>query len=73
MTQHEILVLYGSQEGNAQSIATRIHNEALDKGYKSRLNTLNNFQKEDFFKAKTVIIVCSTTGLVMNLFIDFVR
>jgi flavodoxin len=65
MTQNEILVLYGSQEGNAQTIATRIHNEALDRGYISRLNTLNNFQKVDFFKAKVVIIVCSTTGLIL--------
>jgi len=59
---HEILILYGSQEGNAQSIATRIHNEALDRGYISRLDVLNNFKKVDFFKAKYVIIVCSTTG-----------
>ena len=63
MDNKNILIMYGSAEGNSESIAKRIHNEALDFKYSSKLIKLNDFRKDDIFmKSNIIIIVCSTTG-----------
>lgn len=40
-----ILVLYGSETGNSESIAARIHQELIELGYKSSLHCLSEFRK----------------------------
>lgn len=40
-----ILVLFGSETGNCESISKRIHQEALGLGYDSKWHKLNDFKK----------------------------
>jgi flavodoxin len=52
----KLLVLYGSETGNCESISKRIHQEAGEKGYSSRWFALNSYRevsvdiKESFFQ-----------------------
>jgi flavodoxin len=40
-----ILVLFGSETGNCESISKRIHQEALGAGYGSKWHKFSDFKK----------------------------
>ena len=56
-------ILYGSQTGNAESIAKILHEEIINKTSVScTYNTLNNAINISFENVKYLIVICSTTG-----------
>ena len=61
----DLMVLYASAGGCAQSIAERIHGEAAAHGYDAEVSEMNRFYKtieSDFVTHSLVILVASTTG-----------
>ena len=59
----ELLVFFGSQTGNAEWIAKNINEVAINRGFKSEVNPLNEFEsKIDSFQKPLFIFVTSTTG-----------
>ena len=59
----EFYVLYGSQTGNAESVAKDFSSKLSSKGINNKCLTLNAAKKlliKDL--AKCLIVVCSTTG-----------
>jgi len=57
-----LLVLFGSETGNAAELSHDLHREALARGCASRVSSLNDYESVGFQKATVVVIVCSTTG-----------
>ncbi|KAI9346626.1 hypothetical protein BDR26DRAFT_855855 [Obelidium mucronatum] len=55
-------VLYGSQTGNAESIAKHLHEEAISRGYDSRVAVLDDYEQVDWTASSVLVIVVSTTG-----------
>lgn len=58
----ELLVLYGSQTGNAMEIAKSINAEALSRGMKTRVFAMNDYSLSKLAAAQVVVIVVSSTG-----------
>ena len=54
-------ILFGSQSGNAESIATRIYQKVSTLGYSATLGALDTF---DETRPLFLIIITSTTGQV---------
>ncbi|CAK8672123.1 methionine synthase reductase-like [Clavelina lepadiformis] len=62
-TRRKIVVLYGSQTGQAETIANGIHEDAVYNNYDSNVFCLKEEGKEFVITDVTcVIFVCSTTG-----------
>lgn len=58
-----IYILYGSQTGNAESIAKDLHAKCAECGIDTRVESLNTVKKADFVaEASFLAIVVSTTG-----------
>ena len=57
-----LLVLYGSQTGNAEGLAKRFASEAEKHGCASSLFALNDYEKAELTKASRLIVVSSTWG-----------
>lgn len=62
MSFDQLLILYGSQTGNAENIAKRYQKECTSRGYPSSIGPLKDFEKLNFLDSKIVVIFCSTTG-----------
>ncbi|GBG66666.1 hypothetical protein CBR_g66801 [Chara braunii] len=58
----EVLILYGSQTGNSMEIAKVINAEAVGRGIKSQVRTLNEFTVEKLSSVRVLIVVVSSTG-----------
>ena len=59
----EVYVLYGSQTGNAESIANEFYKKCEEKRIPSKFQTLNSIKKVDMKdKASLLVVVISTTG-----------
>ena len=58
----QILILYGSQTGNAEWISKHIYSEAKERGYNSLVMTLNDSIDYDWSLDFLVVIVTSSTG-----------
>ena len=56
-----LLVLYGSQTGNAQDVAERIASEGKHRMYRARCMPMDAMTAEGLAQA-FVVFVCSTTG-----------
>ena len=64
-----LFILYGSQTGNAESIAHILHTEASSKGYHVTLSAMNDFKRVGFLEQQSsgervaaTLLVTSTTG-----------
>ncbi|KAJ3220230.1 hypothetical protein HK099_004432 [Clydaea vesicula] len=57
-----ISVIYGSQTGNAEWIASHIAHQATERGYSSTTSTLDEFIATNLALTSLLIIVISTTG-----------
>ena len=59
----EFYILYGSQTGNAESVAKDFSSKLTSKGIDNKCLTLNAAKKLSIKQlAKCLIVVCSTTG-----------
>lgn len=58
----KILVLYGSQTGNAQDVAERICRESKKYYFSTRVLPMDEYNVLDLVKEECVIFVCATTG-----------
>lgn len=57
-----MLVLYGSQTGNAQDVAEMVANEASSRGIDSCALPMDCVAVEEMATEKAIVFVCSTTG-----------
>uniref|UniRef100_H2YB52 Methionine synthase reductase n=1 Tax=Ciona savignyi TaxID=51511 RepID=H2YB52_CIOSA len=61
--KQKLTVLYGSQTGQAEEIATQIHEDAVFNGYDVDLHCLKDAGKKfDISQITCAVFVCSTTG-----------
>lgn len=57
-----LLIAFGSQSGNAESLAKRLAREATSRGFAARAAGLDSLQPADFIKDQNVLLVTSTWG-----------
>lgn len=57
-----LLVAFGSQSGNAESLAKRLAREATSRGFAARAAGLDSLQPTDLIKDQNVLLVTSTWG-----------
>ncbi|GAB2802738.1 assimilatory sulfite reductase (NADPH) flavoprotein subunit [Halomonas shantousis] len=58
----EIVVLYGSQTGNAEGVAEMAADRVRARGFNVRVADMSDFSKKDFKDAANFIVVVSTQG-----------
>lgn len=61
-TKRPLLIAFGSQSGNAESLAKKVAKEANRKGFSARAAGLEALQPADFTKDGNVLIITSTWG-----------
>lgn len=57
-----LLIAFGSQSGNAESLAKRLAREATGRGFAARAAGLDSLQPADLLKDKNVLLITSTWG-----------
>lgn len=57
-----LLIAFGSQSGNAESLAKRLAREATGRGFAARAAGLDSLQPADFLKDKNILLITSTWG-----------
>ena len=57
-----LLIAFGSQSGNAESLAKRLAREASGRGFAARAAGLDSLQPADLIKEKNVLLITSTWG-----------
>jgi sulfite reductase (NADPH) flavoprotein alpha-component len=60
--KHPLLIAYGSQSGNAESLAKRLGKEALGRGFAAKVAGLDSVQASDLMQHGNVLIITSTWG-----------
>ncbi|GBG27660.1 NADPH--cytochrome P450 reductase [Hondaea fermentalgiana] len=58
----DMLIMYGSETGNAEAIATDLHGKASAHGFNSRLAEMNAFKECKLVEQELALFVVSTTG-----------
>ena len=61
-SKRSLLIAFGSQSGNAESLAKRLAREASGRGFAARAAGLDSLQPADFIKDKNVLLITSTWG-----------
>jgi sulfite reductase alpha subunit-like flavoprotein len=61
-TNEKIVILYGSQTGNAQDLAERIWRESKRYYFKSCVKSMDDYNVLKLINEQCVIFICSTTG-----------
>ena len=62
MKSEQLLILFGSQTGNAEWISKHIYSESLERGYKAQVMCLNDSIEYDWTLDFALIVVTSSTG-----------
>ncbi len=57
-----LLIAFGSQSGNAESLAKRLAREASGRGFAARAAGLDSLQPADLIKEQNVLLITSTWG-----------
>jgi sulfite reductase (NADPH) flavoprotein alpha-component len=57
-----LLIAFGSQSGNAESLAKRLAREAASRGFAARVAGLDSLQPGDLVKEGNVLLITSTWG-----------
>lgn len=57
-----LLIAFGSQSGNAESLAKRLAREASGRGFAARAVGLDSLQPADLIKEQNVLLITSTWG-----------
>lgn len=73
-----LIILYGSQTGNAEDLAKRIGRMALGQGLDIQVSSIDDFPLNQLAKPNVILFVCSTTGHGqepenMSKFFNFIR
>ncbi|RFU70380.1 assimilatory sulfite reductase (NADPH) flavoprotein subunit [Peribacillus saganii] len=58
----EVTILYGSQTGNAQGLASRASKMLEEKGFQVTVSSMSEFKTNNLKKVKNLLIVVSTHG-----------
>lgn len=58
----EVTILFGSQTGNAQSLAENAGKTLSDRGYQVTVSSMSDFKPNNLKKVKNLLIVVSTHG-----------
>ena len=58
----DLVILYGSQTGNAEDLAKRIGRQASERNLNVLVQTMDDFALKTLPRQKFIIFVCSTTG-----------
>ena len=61
-SKRSLLIAFGSQSGNAESLAKRLAREAAGRGFAARAAGLDSLQPADLVKDKNVLLITSTWG-----------
>ncbi|MEZ5386919.1 MAG: flavodoxin domain-containing protein [Prosthecobacter sp.] len=61
-SKRSLLIAFGSQSGNAESLAKRLAREATGRGFAARAAGLDSLQPADLIKDKNVLLITSTWG-----------
>ncbi|WP_395748436.1 sulfite reductase flavoprotein subunit alpha [Prosthecobacter sp.] len=61
-SKQPLLIAFGSQSGNAESLAKRLAREASGRGFAARAAGLDSLQPADLIKDKNVLLITSTWG-----------
>ncbi len=59
---HPLLIAFGSQSGNAESLAKRLAREAAGRGFTARAAGLDSLQPADLVREKNLLLITSTWG-----------
>lgn len=78
MMYSNLVILYGSQTGNAEDLAKRIGRQAKSRGLSVMVETMDDFPLKKLPSKQLVLFVCSTTGHGqepenMRIFYNFIR
>ena len=57
-----LLVLFGSQSGNAESLAKQVNKQAKTRGFESRVSSMDEVEMAALRKEKNVLLITSTWG-----------
>ncbi len=61
-SKRSLLIAFGSQSGNAESLAKRLAREATSRGFAARAAGLDSLQPADLAKEQNVLVITSTWG-----------
>lgn len=61
-TSKPLLIAFGSQSGNAESLAKRLAREAAGRGFAARAAGLDSLQPADLVREQNVLLITSTWG-----------
>ncbi len=61
-SKRPLLIAFGSQSGNAESLAKRLAREASGRGFAARAAGLDSLQPADLVKEQNVLLITSTWG-----------
>src|SRR5687767_5847446 len=57
-----LLIAYGSQSGNAETLAKRLGKEASSRGFAAKVAGLDSVQPAQLLEEKNVLVITSTWG-----------
>jgi sulfite reductase (NADPH) flavoprotein alpha-component len=61
-SKRPLLIAFGSQSGNAESLAKRLAREAAGRGFAARAAGLDSLQPADLLKEQNILLITSTWG-----------
>ena len=59
---HEVLILYGSQTGNAQYLAEEVERELMQRNFITNIDSCDQYNIRQLPEEKVVIFIVATTG-----------
>ncbi|CAI2168286.1 3887_t:CDS:1 [Funneliformis geosporum] len=62
LTGPPLLILFGSDNGNAEGLARRLQKGAIARGINARCLAMDDFPIEDITLEKNLVFICSTAG-----------
>ncbi|WP_309380179.1 assimilatory sulfite reductase (NADPH) flavoprotein subunit [Cerasicoccus frondis] len=57
-----LTILYGTESGNAETLAAEAKKAAAAKGFKAKIVDMGDYKTGDFAKEKNLLVICSTWG-----------
>ena len=57
-----LTILYGSQTGNGEKLAEKLHAKAIEQGYRAHLKSMSDYKKNELKKEENLLLILSTHG-----------
>lgn len=57
-----LTILYGSQTGNGEKLAEKLHAKAIAQGYRAHLKSMGDYKKNELKKEENLLLILSTHG-----------